>query len=99
MSVCAITGTVKTAAGVAVQYAYVRLRMLVPPVSSGSIAMQTAPVDNWTASDGTVTVTATQGATARLEIPSCQVDIYGTVPASATETLENILASWENWEP
>jgi len=99
MSVCVISGTVQTAAGVTVQNALVRLRMLVPPVSAAAIAMQTAPVDAWTNSSGVFSVTGTQGATARLEIPSCQVDVYGEVPSASTATLEDILAAWESWEP
>ena len=99
MATCVISGTVKTAAGVASAGRVVRIRMLLPPISSGAVAMEPKPVETQTGNDGTFSLTATQGATARLEIPSCLIDVYGAIPAESTATLETILASWENWEP
>lgn len=60
--------------------------------------MQVATVDAWTDQYGAFSLTGTQGATARLEISSCGIDVYGKIPSESTATLETILAAWEDWE-
>jgi len=96
MSTCVISGTVQSPVGVAAQNVMVRYRILTP--IDASIHVTVSVQTTWTASDGTWSVTLTQGATARIEIPSVGIDRWGAVPNTSTATAESVLTSWEDYE-
>ena len=96
LAVCTISGTVQTPAGVAVQNAMVRYRILTPLDSA--IHVTVFALTTWTASDGTWSVTLAQGATARIEIPSAGIDEWGEVPNASTATAEDVFGDWQEWE-
>ena len=95
MSVCVISGLVYNGASPA-PGVLVRYRTLAPV--DGAIHVVVSAQDTRTASDGTYSLTLTQGATCRIEIPLCGIDKLGTVPSTATATADSVLSTWTDWD-
>ena len=97
---CTISGTVYTAAGVALEGALVRFRvlpfdsfenyLLEYPPSDSVMTTTITPQETETSNLGAWSITVPQGAVVRVEIPQMGVDHAGTVPAASTATLDDL---------
>lgn len=97
---CTISGTLYTAAGATLEGRLVRIRVL--PYDALTDFLTDYPPADWipttstdpqeveTASNGTWSIIAPQGAVIRVEIPAAYIDHAGTVPAAATATLDDL---------
>lgn len=97
---CTISGTLYTAAGVALEGRLVRIRVL--PYDSLTDYLLEYPPAEWipttsvdpqeveSNASGMWSVVAPQGATIRLEIPAAYIDHAGTVPTASTATLDDL---------
>lgn len=90
MATCVISGTVLDGGSLPVVGASVRIRTIEPTLTGSGAGLAADDLTTTTASDGTWSLTVTQGVNAQIDIPAVGIENDIVVPAASTEDFSHL---------